>query len=61
MDGTIEIRKRKIGWGMQVKSWTHRPYAAFIGGKPLKTRGGAIRTFSTRDAARKAAEKAESP
>lgn len=52
------IEKNKGGWGMEYKAWPQRPYAVKVDGKLLKTKAGAVRTFGTRDSARKAAEKA---
>jgi hypothetical protein len=55
MTATIEIRRNKLGWGGVVK-FTTRSYAAFVNGEPMVSASGAIRTFETRQAARKAAE-----
>lgn len=47
----VLVRKNECGWGGVVKAYTERPYAAFIEGKILRTAGGAVRTFSTRQRA----------
>ncbi len=51
----IEVRKNAGGWGQQFRSWTDRPYAAFVNGAILRDARGFRRTFGSRAAAEKAA------
>lgn len=53
----IEVRKCSGGWGGVWRSNTDRPYAAFVNGQILRTADGKRRTFASRGAAQKAAER----
>jgi len=53
-----EIKRNGGGWGGTYNPRTTRPYAVVLNGELLRTWDGKIRTFSSRAAAEKAAEKA---
>lgn len=53
----VLVRRNSLGWGGVVKTHTDRQWAAFVDGNLIRTKGGAIRTFSSREAAAQAAIK----
>lgn len=53
----VRILHSKSGFGITFRCYTERPYAISIDGQTLKTEGGAVRTYASRETAEKAARK----
>ena len=53
----LMVKKNDGGWGNTYNYKSSRKWAAFVNGKDITTKSGAIRTFASSDAAKAAAEK----
>lgn len=52
----VRVTKNRGGWSDTFTPDTTRPFAVFVDGVIVRTAGGAVRTFGSREAAEKAAE-----